>query len=263
MNTICFVGEHPRTFDVRWHVHKAWELVYCTGGQGAFHFKDGSRIDYAAGYMVAIPPEVVHCNVSEEGFTNIHINIQSPSFAQQNAFCIIDEDDSLLGAFTQARKYYMSDKNRHELVTHALGELIASYIIVRSSNSEYSKPVEQLRSSIMENYHSVSYDLEEAIRALPFHYDYVRRLFKKEIGMSPLEYLTSLRMRNAEYLLNIRIENGYTIGEIAQMCGFGNALYFSRVFKKHFDCSPSDFCRSRNAAQKESAAQREEGDKEE
>ena len=32
MNTILFVGEHPDTFDVQWHSHDQWELVYCTGG---------------------------------------------------------------------------------------------------------------------------------------------------------------------------------------------------------------------------------------
>lgn len=245
MNTICFVGEHPKTFDVRWHNHKTWELVYCTSGEGAFCFKDGSRICYAAGQMVAIPPEVIHSNASEEGFTNIHINIASPSFTQQAAFCICDEDDGLLTAFTQARKYYASDKKQRDMVMHALGELISSYIVVNSCNNEYSKPVAQLRNSILDHYQSAAYDLEAAIRELPFHYDYVRRLFKKETGMSPLEYLTSLRMKNAEYLLGIRDENGYTIGDVAQMCGFGNALYFSRVFKKYFDCSPTDFCENR------------------
>lgn len=38
MNTILFVGEHPKTFDVRWHTHEHWELIYCTSGQGAFRF---------------------------------------------------------------------------------------------------------------------------------------------------------------------------------------------------------------------------------
>jgi len=244
MNTICFVGEHPKTFDVRWHSHKTWELVYCTGGQGAFRFRDGSMLPYTAGQMIAIPPEIVHCNTSETGFTNIYIDLKAPSFPQQGVFCVCDEDDMLLGAFTQARKYYISDRNRRELVMRALGELIASYIVVCSSNSEYSKPVAHLRSSILENYHSAAYDLEAAIRALPFHYDYIRRMFKKEVGMSPLEYLTSLRMKNAECLLSIREENGYTIGDIAQMCGFENALYFSRVFKKRYACSPSSYCRN-------------------
>ena len=42
MNTILFVGEHPKTYDVRWHTHEHWELVYCTGGKGAFRFESGN-----------------------------------------------------------------------------------------------------------------------------------------------------------------------------------------------------------------------------
>ena len=45
-----------------------------------------------------------------------------------------------------------------------------------------------------------SFALDEQIRAMPFHYDYLRKLFKKEMGMTPLEYLTRMRMKKAESL---------------------------------------------------------------
>ena len=35
------------------------------------------------------------------------------------------------------------------------------------------------------------------------------------------------------------------ITEIAEMCGFDEPLYFSRVFKKNFGCSPSNYARMR------------------
>ena len=67
MNTILFVGEHPKTYDVRWHTHEHWELVYCTSGKGAFHFQNGTVIHCQAGDVVVIPPLEVHANSGSEG----------------------------------------------------------------------------------------------------------------------------------------------------------------------------------------------------
>lgn len=242
MNTILFIGEHPKTYDVRWHTHEHWELVYCTGGKGEFRFSNGTLIPYRAGEVVAIPPREQHANSSTEGFTNIHITMEDPSFPYKGAFRVEDDDlKSLYNAFSQAKCYYMSDIKKRELVLEALGGLIASYLVVIRSNSDFSEPVERLRSSIIRNFSRPDFALDEAIREMPFHYDYLRKLFKKEVGMSPLEYMTNLRMKSAETLLTAMWTNEYTVAEIAQMCGFEDALYFSRVFKKHFGCSPSGY----------------------
>ena len=75
MNDILFVGEHSRTFEVQWHTHECWELVYCTGGIGVFQLENGTQIHYREGEVVAIPPGARHANRSQEGFTNIHMQM--------------------------------------------------------------------------------------------------------------------------------------------------------------------------------------------
>lgn len=244
MNNILFVGEHPKTYDVRWHSHEHWELVYCTSGQGSFRFENGTIMHYQAGEMVAIPPREPHTNSSSDGFTNIHLTMQEPSFPYRTVFRVTDDpEESMKSAFAQAKCYYMTDIKMREMVLAALGDLIASYIVVFRSNAEFSEPVERIRASIRRNYSRPDFALDEVIREMPFHYDYLRKLFKKEMGMSPLEYMTNLRMKTAEKLLTAMWTNDYSISEIAQMCGFEDALYFSRVFKKYYGCSPSNFAK--------------------
>lgn len=249
MNTILFVGQHPQTYGVRWHSHSHWELVYCTGGEGAFLFENGARLPYRTGVAAAIPPGERHANSSQDGFTNIFLTIEEPSFPFRSAFTVEDDAEKhLLSAFSQARYYFLSDLNKRELVMAALGDLIASYLIVYRSNQErFSEPVERIRSDILRHYTQADYALEQAIRRQPFHYDYLRKRFKKELGVTPLEYMTNLRMKKAETLLTAMDSGGYSIGEIAEQCGYEDPLYFSRVFKKRFGCSPSRFAKDRAA----------------
>ncbi len=242
MNNIVFVGEHAVTFEVRWHTHDYWELVYCTSGGGLFQFENGSSISYREGDMVAIPPRELHYNYSQEGFTNIHMRMSDPSFPYKTAFRISDDlERHVMSAFTQARFYYLSDIKRNELVLSALGELISSYVVVFRSNTELSEPVENIRALILHNFAERNFALDEEMQKMPFHYDYLRKLFKKEMGLTPLEYMTRMRMKKAESLLLSMGAQDYSVAEVAGLCGYEDPLYFSRVFKKTFGVSPSAY----------------------
>lgn len=244
MNTILFVGEHPRTYSVQWHSHDYWEMVYCTSGRGEFQFENGTTLAYKEGDVVCIPSYERHNNASEEGFTNIHLTMETPTHPYKSAFRVSDDEGHHLRiAFEQARFYYLADMKGRDMVLAALGQLICSYLVVYRSNNDFSEPVEQIRMAIIRNFGDAYFALDDYIRGLPFHYDYLRKLFKKEVGVTPLEYMTSMRMRKAETLLTPPTAGAYTIGEVAAMCGFDDALYFSRVFKKYFGCSPSVYAK--------------------
>lgn len=66
--------------------------------------------------------------------------------------------------------------------------------------------------------------------------------FKKYTGKTLFQYLTALRLTNAQVLLETTT---YSINEIASIVGYPNTLYFSRIFHKQKRCSPSEY-RSRN-----------------
>lgn len=64
------------------------------------------------------------------------------------------------------------------------------------------------------------------------------RNFKYHTGVTPSQYITTVRISNAQGLLANR---SYTINEIAHMVGYTDALYFSRTFKKHVGYSTKEY----------------------
>lgn len=68
--------------------------------------------------------------------------------------------------------------------------------------------------------------------------DYLTRVFGKELGISPWEYLIRLRIREAKRLL---AESSIGIGAVAEAVGFSDQAYFCRVFKKMTGKPPRAF----------------------
>ena len=69
------------------------------------------------------------------------------------------------------------------------------------------------------------------------------RSFRQVIKVTPMQYILSLRMANAQNLLET---TDYNISEVAAAVGYDNALYFSRLFRKHIGVSPSEYRKKRN-----------------
>ena len=80
MNDIVFAGRHLLIRNVARHKHRTWELIYCTGASGKLVFS-GMELPYGVGDVAVIPPDTPHENVSGEGLTNIHLNIDHASLA--------------------------------------------------------------------------------------------------------------------------------------------------------------------------------------
>ena len=68
-------------------------------------------------------------------------------------------------------------------------------------------------------------------------------LFRDALGTSPMKHLQARRMVLARKLL---IDPYRTISQIARRCGYGDANYFTRLFKKCHRCSPTQFRQKRS-----------------
>lgn len=69
---------------------------------------------------------------------------------------------------------------------------------------------------------------------------YFRREFKSCFGVSPLEYIKTVRMENAKALLSTAM---YSVSEVATRCGFDSISYFSYEFGRVTGETPSEFSR--------------------
>jgi AraC family transcriptional regulator len=66
------------------------------------------------------------------------------------------------------------------------------------------------------------------------------RIFKQETGLSPMEYLTRVRLDKARRLLS---RTDKRVSQVALECGFASGAHFSSVFRKSTGIRPKDFRR--------------------
>ncbi|OGV32849.1 MAG: hypothetical protein A2020_08045 [Lentisphaerae bacterium GWF2_45_14] len=81
-------------------------------------------------------------------------------------------------------------------------------------------------------------DLHVLAKNHGFSYDNFRKQFKAQTGMSPWQYFLKLKINNAKTLL---LNSTLNIKQIAEMIGFENQYYFSRIFKEKAGMSPTEF----------------------
>lgn len=247
MNQIIYVGKHLLTYSVTRHAHTNWEFIYCTSGTGRLVFDD-NVLSYGEGDVVVIPPYIPHTNDSDQGFTNIHVNMENPTLAFKTPTIIKDDGNRFIqNAFAGAFYHYSAAPGQQTPLLIAYGNLIASYLSAYQQAPAYSKVVAEIESNIIHNYPDCNYELDTYLRSFPFSYDYLRKLFKKEVGVTPHQYLIDKRLQTAAESLTSPFVDTGNISEIARMCGFREPLYFSRIFKSRYGVSPSRYQAKRSA----------------
>ncbi|MBQ4574662.1 MAG: AraC family transcriptional regulator [Clostridia bacterium] len=69
---------------------------------------------------------------------------------------------------------------------------------------------------------------------------YIAALFRRHMKMTTTEYIHMIKLENAKKMLKYSAMN---ISEISDYLGFSNSYYFSKVFKKYFNMTPTQYIR--------------------
>ncbi len=107
---------------------------------------------------------------------------------------------------------------------------------ITTAKQKIEKILLKMESNITSNFSVKDYADE-----LFLSVDRFSHLFTETVGVPPHRYMLTLKMNRAKQLL---IQTDHSISEIAKFIGFGDPLYFSRIFKKHCGSTPMQFRKS-------------------
>lgn len=110
--------------------------------------------------------------------------------------------------------------------------------IVNNKTSGSDLKISHAIDYIHENFTDANLTVARLAKDCNMSETYFRKLFFKNCGTAPLEYINNLRLKYAIELLN---SNYYTVNEVAEKCGFSSSYYFSAFVKKETGLPPSKF----------------------
>jgi len=116
-------------------------------------------------------------------------------------------------------------------------ELTEAVREARNRNLQYSSPVRKAVEYIRLNY-SQEISLEMLSAHVSLSESHLSHLFKKEVGLSVVEYIVRLRCEKAAELLRGTSDS---VQDISACVGYLDSSYFVRVFKKRYGITPTAY----------------------
>lgn len=118
------------------------------------------------------------------------------------------------------------------------GKLFELYAHIFSGKDPHENYLLKISNYVETNYNDRC-DVGDIAAALNLERHYLARMFRQKTGITLKAYITQKRMDEAKQLLAV----GHTVAYSAQMVGYSDAFIFSKMFKKHFGVSPSEWKR--------------------
>lgn len=135
----------------------------------------------------------------------------------------------------QLTALFESFEKQYELSAMCVSALAAVTAFFDEACKKKYSPIERVCKYIENNY-SEMITLEDILTFYPFSKSKLCRDFKAEYNMSIFEKIMETRLKNARYMLKSNPDT--KLSTVARSCGFSDASYFCKVYKKFYGESP-------------------------
>ena len=237
------------------HTHNHMELFFIVGGKGQFLIEDQLHpVD--VNNLVIINPNVVHTEVSLNaqpleyivlGVAGIQLATSDTSNGQ---FSILDHFESaeISGCLRNILREMEQKNTGYEDVCQAYMEiliirLMRSIALAVPSESQVISVNRQCAAvrRYIDLHFKEALTLEQLAAEGHMNKFYLSHAFKREFGVSPINYMISKRIEESKYLL---AETDLSMTQIAQLLGFSSLSYFSQVFRRTQSVTPMEYRQS-------------------
>lgn len=223
------------------HAHPGAELVMVTAGRCRCRFPGGISLDATEGDVYVQPPRLEHSQINfGECETNYVIAlINSPEFDTSLRLIHAGTDEAVQGLFQALCGF---GPVRGEAASTAAAALWLRLQELESGRreTEFRHPALQRALERIEHEYASPLSVGQLAGYAGISPSRLNQLFKEHCGRTPIQHLLAVRLKYAEGHLRSPYWN---IAEIARLCGFENANYFSRKFRAVYGISPGEFRR--------------------
>jgi len=234
------------------HTHNHMELFFIVGGKGQFLIEDQLH-PVNVNNLVIINPEVVHTEVSfnAQPLEYIVLGIEGIVLAgSDNAdgrFNILDRYESaeISGCLRNILREMEQKHTGYEDVCQAYMEILIIRLMRSTSLAVLSEPrtiSANRQCAAVRRYIDLHFKealtLEQLAEESHMNKFYLSHAFKREYGISPINYMITRRIEESKYLL---AETDLSMSQIAQLLGFSSLSYFSQVFRRTQSMTPMEY----------------------
>jgi AraC-like DNA-binding protein len=250
--------DHPDQYMFTWdkgRVLDEFHLVLITKGEGVFESKTTGKVNVSDGDVFLLFPGVWHRYKPKKstGWTERWVGFSGHLASQflSNGFFNTDEPiiskcntPSVLNHFNTLYKLYDEEPYGYQRLASGICiQLMADLYNIKSSGSNIDHLISMVSKAKRVMYKNINttINLIQIASDLGVSYSKFRIDFKKQTGVSPLQYHLLLKIEKSKELL---LNSKKSQKEIAFELGFESDVYFNRLFKRKTGLSPGKFRKS-------------------